>query len=76
MDFPDYVRLKEEVQIATRSDQVQVLAVAYCRFGIIIQTQKGRDRSTETLLNTFLNHTPPDSLSWNEEQWATAEKYN
>ena len=76
MDFPEYQRLQEEVQIATRSDKAKIIAIASSRLGLVIQVETDAKRSEEMLLDSFLNHTAGQPLDWDEEKWAQVEKLN
>jgi len=74
MEFPGYKPI-EEIQIATRSDKANVIAIASCQLGLIVRVESNPP-SQGMLLDSLLNHTPPDSLSWNEENWAKVEHLN
>jgi hypothetical protein len=71
VEFPSYKKMSE-LLIATRSDRAKIIAVASSRLGLVVQVETDK-RSEEMLLDGLLNHTPPDSLSWNEQNWEKVE---
>jgi hypothetical protein len=65
--FPGYRLLPKTLLIAKRSDGAEIFAIAVCDMGAIIKVVTDGENEEEILLNSFLNHTYPDSLTWDEK---------
>lgn len=79
IELPDYKPLPTELQIATRKDGVQVIAIASSRMGVVVrlQSQRGKPFRGELLLmlDQLVNCTPYGNLRWNPDNMQKIKEY-